>query len=1297
MLRLQGNPALSESRLAKLLGALRAQVPAVTGLDAEFVHFVDLERQLDAGQHAVLEQLLSYGPRGRSVDTRGQLILVVPRLGTISPWASKATDIARNSGLVGIRRIERGVAYYLQAERPLADDALAALAAPLHDRMTESVLYAFDDAEGLFRVLEPAPMASVDILGGGREALEAADRELGLALAADEIDYLLENYQALGRNPTDVELMMFAQANSEHCRHKIFNADWIVDGQPQERSLFKMIRNTHAQRPEGVLSAYKDNAAVAEGYVAKRFFVDPTDGVYKAVEEPVHLVMKVETHNHPSAIAPFAGAATGAGGEIRDEGATGRGAKPKAGLAGFSVSNLRIPGFEQPWERDFGRPERIVSALQIMLDGSVGAASYANEFGRPGLLGYFRTFEAEVPGPHGKELRGFHKPIMIAGGVGNIREQHVQKGSLPVGAQVVVLGGPAMLIGLGGGAASSMASGESQEQLDFASVQRSNPEMERRCQEVIDRCWALGEHNPIVSVHDVGAGGLSNAIPEILNDAGRGGRIELRAVPCDEPGMSPMQIWSNESQERYVLAIAPERMDDFIALCERERCPYAVVGEATEERDLVVGDAQFGNSPVELPMDMLLGKTPKMLRDVKRLTYAKPELDFTGVSVEEAAYRVLRLPTVASKSFLITIGDRTVTGQVARDQMVGPWQVPVADVAVTVSDYVGYTGEAMSMGERSPAALLHAAASARMAVGEVLTNIAAAPIESLRKINLSANWMAAAGHPGEDAALFEAVKAVGMELCPRLGIAIPVGKDSLSMKTVWQQDGEQREVVSPMSLIVTAFAPVTDARRTLTPQLRTDRGDTALILIDLGKGANRLGASVLAQVYGQIGHRPADLDDPEAMLHFFDAIQELNRDGLLLAYHDRSDGGLFATVAEMAFAGRTGLELTLDGLGADPLAALFSEELGAVIQVRAADREQVLARLHEAGLGRYSHVLGGLRDDDRLVLGHGGRSLLDASRVDLQRAWSETSYRLQALRDNAECAQEEFDNLLDTASPGLNASLSFDLSEDVAAPFIGKGARPRVAVLREQGVNGQVEMAAAFDRVGFEAVDVHMTDILAGRRGLEEFVGLIACGGFSYGDVLGAGGGWAKSVLFNPKVREQFEAFFARSDRFALGVCNGCQMLSSMREIIPGTELWPRFVTNRSEQFEGRLVMVEVQQSPSLFLAGMEGSRMPIAIAHGEGRAEFAAADGADKLLASGLVGLRYVDPYGQPTERYPYNPGGSALGITGLSNADGRVTIMMPHPERVWRTVQHSWHPDGWGEEAPWLRLFRNARRWVG
>lgn len=1297
MLILPGRSALSAARLAKLLVHIRRDEPRITAVSAQFVHFVDLEAALTDAEHQRLEAVLDYG--WGSVQAYGDAqLVVIPRPGTISPWASKATDIAHNCGLDKVHRIERGIRYTFATSdgRPLTPGQFEAVAAILHDRMTEAVVHAVEDAIVLFATTEPKPLRTVDVLTGGRAALEQANQAWGLALSEDEVDYLFENFLSLKRNPTDVELMMFAQANSEHCRHKIFNADWIIDGQRQAKSLFAMIRNTYQHAPQGILSAYKDNAAIVEGHRGGRFFPDE-DGVYRVHEEDIHLLMKVETHNHPTAISPFPGAATGAGGEIRDEGATGRGGKPKAGLTGFSVSNLRIPGAVQPWEKEHGKPNRIVSALEIMIHGPLGAAAFNNEFGRPNLCGYFRTLEIEAPAPEGVELRGYHKPIMIAGGLGNIRAEHVEKHTIQEGDLLVVLGGPAMLIGLGGGAASSVATGSQAEELDFASVQRGNPEMQRRCQEVIDRCWAMGPDNPIVSIHDVGAGGLSNAFPELVNEAGCGGRFELRAVPNDEPGMSPMEIWSNESQERYVLAIRPDKLELFQKLCERERAPFAVVGVATREQRLVLGDAHFENHPVDLPMDVLLGKPPKMLREVKHRTFPRPALDLAGVSVQEAVYRVLRLPTVADKRFLITIGDRTITGLVARDPMVGPWQEPVADVAVTATALDVYTGEAMAMGERTPVALIDAPASGRLAIGEAITNIAAAPIARLSDIRLSANWMAAAGHPGEDANLFDTVRAVGEELCPRLGIAIPVGKDSLSMKTVWEEHGKRREMTAPLSLIISAFAPVRDIRHVLTPELCRDVGDTDLILIDLGKGKNRLGGSCLAQVFGQVGNQAPDLDDPDALKAFFAAIQDLNQDRLILAYHDRSDGGLFVTIAEMAFAAHCGVEVRLDTLGEDDFAALFAEELGAVIQVRHCDTDTVLMVLREAGLGAFSHVIGSLREDDRIVFTRAGKIVLDEARVDLQRAWSETSYHIQRLRDDAECAKQEFDRLLDAKDPGLSVSLTYDQEDDIAAPMIATGRRPRIAVLREQGVNGQIEMAYAFTRAGFEAVDVHMSDIIEGRVTLKGFQGLVACGGFSYGDVLGAGGGWAKSIRFNPRAFEEFSAFFAREDSFGLGVCNGCQMLAQLSDIIPGAGHWPRFVRNRSEQFEARLVMVEVLDSPSIFLTGMAGSKMPIAVAHGEGRVEFGEGLDPDAVAQGGLVALRYVDHYGQPTEVYPMNPNGSVHGMTGFTTEDGRFTIMMPHPERVFRAVQYSWRPRGWGEDGPWMRMFRNARVWVG
>ena len=1297
LISLRGRSALSAFRLQKLLHAVSVSLPGIR-IAAEYWHFVQVAGALSQAEHERLARILTYGPHTGEVAENGQLLLVVPRLGTLSPWSSKATDIARHCGLENVARIERGVAYWVSTGRPGALSAgdTAALSPHLHDRMTETVLGSFDDVSRLFQHVAPEPLASVDLLGRGVAALELANRDMGLALSDDEIAYLAENFTRVGRNPTDVELMMFAQANSEHCRHKIFNADWVIDGEPRTQTLFGMIRTTHQNHPQGTVVAYSDNSSVIEGARVARFYPD-AGGEYRYCEDDTHILMKVETHNHPTAISPFAGAATGSGGEIRDEGATGRGAKPKAGLTGFSVSNLRIPGCEQPWEKESsGKPQRIASALQIMIDGPVGGASFNNEFGRPNLAGYFRTFEQRVDG----EMRGYHKPIMIAGGLGNLSARHAFKETPGVGALLIQLGGPGLLIGLGGGAASSMDTGTNEEGLDFNSVQRGNPEIERRAQEVIDRCWALGDANPILSIHDVGAGGLSNALPELVHGAGRGGRFDLRAIPSEEPGMSPLQIWCNEAQERYVLTIVPASLGRFAAICERERCPFAVVGEATDDGRLTVGDPVFGNRPVDMELAVLLGKPPKMTRTVAHVRRALPPFDCRGIDLKDAVYRVLRLPAVSDKTFLITIGDRSVGGMTARDQMVGPWQVPVADVAVTLMGFNTYRGEAMAMGERTPLALISPEASGRMAIGEAITNIAAAAIEKIGDIKLSANWMAAAGHPGEDAALFDTVRAVALELCPRLGISIPVGKDSLSMKTAWQDDGEKKEVTSPVSLIVSAFAPVIDARRTLTPQLRSDCGDTDLILVDLGLNQNRLGASALAQVYGQMGNEAPDVDQPDDLKRLFEVVQQLSRDGKLLAYHDRSDGGVLAAICEMMFAGRVGV--TLDGCAmlspdqnAQNLSVLFTEELGAVLQVRRENSSDVKKAFTGAGLGRQFNVIGTLNPDDTLRILANGQEIFAAKRTELQRAWSETSFRLQQLRDHPGCAQQEYDRIADDSDPGLGATLSFDPAQDVAGPYIARGARPRIAILREQGVNGQIEMAAAFDRAGFAAVDVHMSDIISGRASLADFKGYAACGGFSYGDVLGAGEGWAKSILFNERARDEFEAFFNRSDSFALGVCNGCQMMSNLHELIPGAAAWPHFVKNRSEQFEARFVMLEVQRSASLFFDGMAGSRIPVAVSHGEGYAEFA--DAKALAAAQPLVALRFADHAGKPTERYPFNPNGSPQGITGLTTADGRFTILMPHPERVFRTVQNSWHPAQWGEDAPWLRMFRNARRWVG
>ncbi len=1315
VLTLPGAVALSAFRLEKLRASLPAALAGAIGLDTRFVHFVALSAPLEARETQVLEKLLTYGTPATG-EPQGTLLLVLPRFGTVSPWSSKATDIVRNCGLDKIARVERGVAWHV-TERDsglLSEGSRRTLERAIHDRMTETVVADLAAAARLFEHHAPQPLATVDLQAGGRAALEQANAAMGLALAPDEIEYRLENFGKLARNPTDVDLMMFAQANSEHCRHKIFNASWTIDGQVQDKSLFQMIRNTHQKSPRGTIVAYSDNSAVMEGAQIERFHPGRA-GAWGYHHDLTHILMKVETHNHPTAIAPHPGAGTGAGGEIRDEGATGIGGKPKAGLTGFSVSNLNLPNAPQPWEADYGKPDRIASALDIMIEGPIGGAAFNNEFGRPNLAGYFRTFEMASGG----EVRGYHKPIMLAGGYGNISAAHTAKKPLGKAAVFIQLGGPGFLIGLGGGAASSMASGQNVESLDFDSVQRANAELERRCQEVIDACCQMGEDNPILSIHDVGAGGLSNAFPELAHGGGVGATFDLRAIPNEEPGMTPMQVWSNEAQERYVLAVDRARVDDFRQMCKRERCPYAVVGEARGDHELVVADSLFENTPVEMPLEVLLGKPPRMQRDITRAGRQLHPLETQAWTLRDAAYRVLRLPSVADKTFLVTIGDRTVGGMSARDQMVGPWQVPVADCAVTTLGYRTFLGEAMAIGERTPLALIDGPASGRMAVGEAITNIAAAPIARLSDVKLSANWMCAAGHPGEDATLFDTVRAVGMELCPALGISIPVGKDSMSMRTTWKdaKSGEDKSVTAPMSLIVSAFAPVTDARRALTPQLRTDEGQTDLVLIDLGAGRNRLGGSALAQVHGQLGDTAPDLDDPAKLRSFFASIQALNAEGKLLAYHDRSDGGLLATLCEMAFAGRAGVTVYLDNLAFDPkqldvdgherqtdilagnlqervLAALFNEELGAVIQVRKGERDAVMARLRDGGLSREAQVIGHLNHDGHVRLILNGKRVLDEKRADLHRAWSEVTHHIQMLRDNPLCAGQEYARLLDEGDPGLNAHLTFDPNDDIAAPFVATGARPRIAILREQGVNGQQEMAGAFDLAGFAAVDVHMSDIIAGRVKLADFKGVAACGGFSYGDVLGAGEGWAKSILFNPRARGEFEAFFARSDSFALGACNGCQMMSNLKDIIPGAQNWPHFERNLSEQYEARLTMIEVQKSPSILFAGMEGSRLPIVTAHGEGKAVFKDAKAMD--AARFLVAGRYVDNRGKVTETYPYNPNGSPHGVTALTTPDGRFTILMPHPERVFRSVLFSWRPPSWGEDSPWMRIFRNARAWV-
>jgi len=1335
----EGGNALSSFRAQQLLTDLVAIHPKITGIAARFVHLVATDAAPTPALQERLQALLTYGDpyEGPQGPADGTALVVTPRLGTISPWASKATDIARNCGLE-VFRVERITEYrvvlksgLLGGKPELSAEQTAQIAALLHDRMTESVFATRAEAEQLFSALEAAPMEFVDVLGGGRAALETANRQWGLALADDEIDYLVDAFKGLQRNPTDVELMMFAQANSEHCRHKIFNAQFTIDGVAQDKSLFGMIRHTHQVSPQHTVVAYSDNASIMEGHEVERFvatFEAALDKIkapsYQKKKAVNHVLMKVETHNHPTAISPFPGASTGAGGEIRDEGATGRGSKPKAGLSGFTVSKL--------WGSEVGKPEHIASPLQIMIEGPLGGAAFNNEFGRPNLTGYFREYEQQVGVGADAVMRGYHKPIMIAGGLGVIDSELTRKIEFPAGTLLIQLGGPGMRIGMGGGAASSMASGTNAAELDFDSVQRGNPEIERRAQEVINHCWAQGDKNPILAIHDVGAGGLSNAFPELTNDAGRGARFDLRAVNLEESGLAPKEIWSNESQERYVLAIAPESLAEFTAFCERERCPFAVIGTATEERQLVLEDTAVASGdqkfPVDMPMNVLLGKPPKMHRDVATVQRELPPMDLTGVPLEKAVIDVLAHPTVASKRFLITIGDRAVGGLTHRDQMVGPWQVPVADVAVTLADFQGFKGEAMAMGERTPLAAINAPASGRMAVAEAITNMLAAPIE-LSRVKMSANWMAACGEPGEDAALYATVKAVGMELCPQLDISIPVGKDSLSMRTQWNEGGQVKKVTSPVSLIVTGFASIDDVRGTLTPQLDASEDDSTLVLVDLGRGKMRMGGSILGQVLGQTGNETPDLDDAKDLIALVDAVNDLRAKGQILAYHDKGDGGLLATVAEMAFAGHVGVAINVDMLVTEgdgisdsrmdsgegknwasqisgrrddmTLRALFNEELGAVLQIRTADRAAVLQTLREHGLSTCSHIIGKTRPaSSKVDAGKGelqvwrdAKSVFGASLSDLHQVWDAVSWKIAQQRDNPACADSEHAAAGEPADPGMHLHLTFDPAENPAAPFLNLGARPRVAVLREQGVNSHVEMAYAFTEAGFDAVDVHMTDLQSGRAQLQDFAGVVACGGFSYGDTLGAGIGWARSITFNDSLSAQFQQFFGRSDTFGLGVCNGCQMFAELADIIPGAQDWPRFTQNQSNRFEARLSMVEVLESPSLFLQGMAGSRLPIAVAHGEGFANFRFRGNADKAIAS----MRYVDNHGKATEQYPFNPNGSAGGLTAVTTADGRFTAMMPHPERVFRNVQMSWTNGDKSEFSPWMRVWRNARKWLG
>jgi len=1291
MLIIPGHQALSPYRLQQLQAQLKGILHTTVKLEPRYVYLIHGEQRFDQRQIQRLGDLL-HGSE-QPVPQRDSLF-VSARFGSISPWSTKATDILRHCDLA-VERVERAIAYTISGLSQLSAQQRDAILPLLHDRMIESVSFELLALEQLFAQQTPSSYTQVDTLGGGAAALQEANRQLGLALTDDEIDYLVAAFAQLQRNPSDVELMMFAQANSEHCRHKIFNADWIIDGAKQSHSLFQMIRHTHHCHPQGVLSAYADNAAVIAGSVGQRFF--PTRaGDYTRVEESIDFLAKVETHNHPTAISPFPGAATGSGGEIRDEGATGRGAKPKAGLCGFSVSNLNIPDFQQAWEGETEKPGRIDSALNIMIQGPLGAAAFNNEFGRPNICGYFRSFEQRIAVDGGSEVRGYHKPIMLAGGIGNIRRQHVIKGAFPAASKLIVLGGPAMLIGLGGGAASSMSAGASDEQLDFASVQRGNPEMQRRAQEVIDRCWQMGDDNPILFIHDVGAGGLSNALPELVKDGGCGGRFELRAVPNDDPGMSAMEIWCNEAQERYVLAVSPANLPLFAEICQRERCPFAVVGEASDERHLYLHDNEFNNTPIDIPISLLLGKAPKMVRDVKRRASADNPLALNHVSVRDAVYKVLQLPSVASKQFLITIGDRSVGGMVCRDQMVGPWQVPVADAGVTLLDYNSYVGEAMAIGERTPLALIDAAAAARLAVSEAVTNILSADIAALSDIRLSCNWMAATGHPGEDAALYDAVSAVGLELCPTLGISVPVGKDSLSMKTQWQVGAQTKAVIAPSSLIVSAFAPVRDVRLNVTPQLRLNQ-PSQLLWIDLSAGAARLGASALAQVHRQLGNQGPDLDNPEQLIRFARLLADWRQQKKILAYHDISDGGLIVTLCEMSFAAHAGLRINLPEGGGDDLAILFAEEVGAILQIADTHHADVENDLRGSGLGEASwHWIGSPDSHERIRIRRGNRELLDEARVDLHVTWHEPSFRMQQLRDNPEAAQQEKALLCEQSFAGLQMRPSFDVSDNPALPFIQRGVRPKVAILREQGVNGQVEMAAAFDRAGFQAIDVHMSDLLNGSKSLDDMHGLVACGGFSFGDVLGAGQGWAKSILYNDRLRAIFERFFHRLDSFSLGVCNGCQAMSALRELIPGSEHWPQFRHNLSAQFEARLSQVKIESSNSVLLQGMEHSLLPVAVAHGEGRAVFSRDNEWQALRDAGMLSLRFCDSQGQATQHYPMNPNGSDQAVTGVCSRDGRVTILMPHPERVFRSHQLSWHGDSAQDDSPWLRLFQNARAFI-
>ena len=1272
-----GIQALRKFKVNTLNERIKRLIPGLELIGTEYIHFIETDKDLSQSNKKTLHKLLNYSPEVNLEDSK-YTITVAPRIGTISPWSSKASDICKLCGLSVISRIERGINYHLN--RTINANELVTLLELVMDKMTESHLQSLSDSELLFNELMPNEFITIDILGLGKSAINKANNELGLALSQSEINYLFDSFTAIERNPRDIELMMFAQANSEHCRHKIFNADWTIDSEKQAISLFGMIKNTYKQNPEGLLSVYSDNSAVMNGY-SSNYFEANEKGVYQSSVGEKAVLMKVETHNHPTAIAPDPGAATGSGGEIRDEGATGRGSKPKTGLCGFSVSNLKLPNSIQPWEIDYGKPSQIASALEIMIDGPIGAASFNNEFGRPNTCGYFRTYEQETKNG---DVRGYHKPIMLAGGIGNIKKNHVEKGLISDGDKIIVLGGPAMLIGLGGGAASSIGSGDQNENLDFASVQRANPEMQRRSQEVINACTNLGDKNPIVSIHDIGAGGLSNGIPELVNDSTKGAKLQLRSIPNDELKMSPLEIWCNESQERYVIAIKDESIALFDEICIKERAPYAVLGSATEDRHLLLEDSHFNNKPIDLEMSLLFGSSPKTHKDVESLANIEDAFNPINIELEDAVNRLLNLPTIASKNFLITIADRSVTGLIARDQMIGPWQVPVADCAISLSDYLGYQGEAMSIGEKTPISLINAAAAARMSVGEALTNLMGAFIEDISHINLSANWMCASGHPGEDAKLFEAVKSIGMELCPQLGLTIPVGKDSMSMKSSWREGDKEKSVTAPLSLIISAFSRTPDARLQITPLLSINL-NSELFLIDLGLGKNRMGGSSLAQVFNQIGNETPDLDDPALFAKFFSVINTLNKEGLVNAFHDRSDGGALITLLEMAFASRCGLDIRTSKL----LYELFNEELGCVIQVSNHNREKVLNELEKAGLKEHTKSIAKINETDEIIIYQDDIEVFKDQRVNLQKVWSSTSYHISKLRDNPESALSEYSELSESSN-GLKISPTFDINENISAPYLNQGIKPKIAILREQGINGHIEMAAAFTKAGFEATDVHMSQILSGEVSLSRFKGLAACGGFSYGDVLGAGRGWANSILLNHKAKDEFSEYFLRNDSFTLGVCNGCQMISNLREIIPGTENWPSFERNTSEQFEARFTGVRINNSKSLFFAGMQDSVMPIAIAHGEGKASF------KSKLPENTISMQYVDHSGNASQIYPHNPNGSENAAAAICDETGRVTIMMPHPERVFRAVQNSWHPNNWDERSPWMRMFDNAREWI-